>query len=232
MNQPHYIQLQILRKLLFSPSLRYSELRPHTSIENNQMSFHLDKLVEQSFVIKTKQGYQLTEIGKEYANQMDTDEVRMMKQGKISVIPCCVRQNEGVNQYLIYTRLKHPFFGFQGFPAGKINFGESVYVAVKRELSEETVLNGDPELFAITHYIVFNKKHELLEDKYFYFMKFMNPQGKLDANNEGKFEWVKQDSVEKYVTKPFDDFFLTLSELKAWNGNLLFRENEHVTDGF
>lgn len=232
MKQPHYLQLQILKKLLFSPGLKYSELRPDDSIENNKLSFHLDTLVSQGLVNKKGDKYILTLIGKEYANRMDTEKIQIKKQGKIGVVPCCVRNIDGKKEYLIYTRLKHPFYGYQGFPTGKIDYGESVFDAARRELQEETNLKGDPELFCITHYTVYDKKHNLLEDKYFYFMKVENPLGELKANNEGKHEWVKESEVKQYITKPFDDFWISLGELQNFKGELIFRENKHITDGF
>lgn len=46
MKQYHDVQLKILRKLLFAQSLPYSQLKPDEKMENNQLSFHLDKLKE------------------------------------------------------------------------------------------------------------------------------------------------------------------------------------------
>jgi hypothetical protein len=60
MKQLHTIQLMILRKLLFAESLRYGELKPDKKMENNQLSFHLDALLEFSYVEKIDGGYRLT----------------------------------------------------------------------------------------------------------------------------------------------------------------------------
>jgi hypothetical protein len=45
MKQLHPIQLKILKKLLFAPQLKYTELKPEEHIENNQLSFHLNTLI-------------------------------------------------------------------------------------------------------------------------------------------------------------------------------------------
>ena len=39
MNDLHYIQLAILKKLLFSEGLRFSELKPFADLETNQLTF-------------------------------------------------------------------------------------------------------------------------------------------------------------------------------------------------
>src|SRR5690606_31041255 len=104
MNQLHYIQIKILRKLLFSNGLKFSDLKPLKEIENSQFKFHLDQLKRFKYVIKDSLKYKLTDLGKEFANQMDTDNEQIKRQGKISVIQCCVRDTNNENEFLVYTR--------------------------------------------------------------------------------------------------------------------------------
>ena len=115
MKQLHPIQLKILKKLLFAPQLKYTELKPEEHIENNQLSFHLNTLISIGHIEKVDQHYILTTQGKEYANRMDSGELYVQLQAKTGVLVCATRGQGDAQEYLIYTRKKHPFFGKQGF---------------------------------------------------------------------------------------------------------------------
>lgn len=137
MKQPHPIQLQILKKLLFVKSVKFTDLKPDKDIENNQFDFHLDQLIRFEYIEKLGKEYSLTSVGKEFANRMDTDKTTINIQAKISAVVAPVRINkDGEKEFLIYTRLKHPFYGCQGFMSGKIAYGEAVLEAASRELKE------------------------------------------------------------------------------------------------
>jgi ADP-ribose pyrophosphatase YjhB (NUDIX family) len=231
----HYLQLQILKNLLFAENLSFSKLKPE-GIENNKFMFHLDTLIAQGHIKKVGSKYMLTKSGKEFANRMDTDDAQFKQQAKIGVIMCCRRQAGNEGEYLLYTRLKQPFFGHQGFNSGKVQFGETVIAAAKRELREETNLEGEPELFLIEHHHVYDSEtKKLLEDKFFYFMKFEDPKGELLANNEGKFEWVKKDDFATFLTKPFETVereLYVVSRLEEFTGQIYFEELNHYTSSF
>jgi 8-oxo-dGTP pyrophosphatase MutT (NUDIX family)/predicted transcriptional regulator len=233
-NDLHFIQMSILKKLLFAESLKFSELRPDNNVENNLLTFHLDRLIKDGLVQKTEDGYKLTPTGKEFANRMDTDNNKVQRQGKISALQCCYRNINGELEFLVYTRLKHPFYGCQGYPSGKVQYGEQVIAASKRELLEETGLIGDPEIFMIDHYIVY-KDNELVEDKYFYFCRYLNPTGELTQSEEGKFEWVKESELDKVWTKPAEPIerMRYINErIKDTKSPLTFSESIHHTDNF
>ncbi|MBD3280506.1 NUDIX domain-containing protein [Candidatus Dojkabacteria bacterium] len=232
----HYIQMGILRNLLFSDGLRYSEMKPGEDLENNQFDFHLKELMKQGLIKKNDKLYQLTDKGKEYANTMDTDKIKVQKQAKIGAISVALRKIDGEWEYLVYTRLKQPFYGSQGFPSGKVQWGELCKDASKREFNEETSLDGEPELYRIGHHLVFNKNSgELVEDKIFFFHRIINPEGELKSNEEGKFEWVKEKDLRKYLKKPFETAEVIISEAlgaKNFDGVVGFYERIEHTDNF
>ncbi len=206
MKSLHPLQLEILQKLLFSTSLRFTDLRPNEEVENNQLDFHLHKLIELSYVEKRGLGYGLTSLGKEYAGRIDTSNRLITRQGKIGVIIGCIRERNGENEFLFYTRLKQPFFECQGFPTGKIQFGESIVETAERELFEETGLTGKASVIQLTHYRVRAiGTSELLEDKYLFLCKVSEPEGELiERSEEGLYYWVKESEVETVITNPFD----------------------------
>ena len=232
MKQLHEIQLSILKKLMFAESVHFAELKPE-NIENNQFDWHLKQLIKTKFVEKSAYGYKLTVEGRKYCNRFDTDSNKIEMQGKISALMVSMRNINGFNEFLMYTRKKHPFFNCQGFASGKIRWGETVVEAATRELFEETGLKGICEIINLWHYLVLDEDSSTKEDKYFFICRFVNPQGELISNNmEGLYEWIKEDNIEKWITKPFTDknevltlvkyaleikIPLTLSEMKMKN---------------
>jgi ADP-ribose pyrophosphatase YjhB (NUDIX family) len=211
-------------------------MKPNENIENNQLNFHIDQLLRDKNIEKVGSIYKLTPKGKEFANRMDTDTTVMKRQGKIGCIQCCIRTINNEPEFLVYTRLKHPFYGSQGYSSGKVDYGERTIDCSKRELFEETGLVGEPELFRIEHQIVYNKEtNELLEDKYFYFHKFLNPTGEIKPSEEGLFEWVPESKLATYITKPFESVerILMISNLmKQEKVELTYLEMNHYADNF
>lgn len=216
MNDLHPIQMRILTKLLFNPSLRYTEMKPDKEMENNTFQFHLDCLTKSGLVQKSGKIYLLTKDGKKFALRIKAENAKLVVQAKIGVSMGCVRKRKGKTQVLIYTRLKHAYYGCQGFPAGKIDQGESFMDAAKRELFEETGLNGIPELSGVFHYRIFDQEgSELLDDLLLILCRFVNPTGKLVSSHEGKYEWVDVDKLTEYITKPFQSKEWFLEEVET-----------------
>ncbi len=233
----HIIQLQILKKLLFSPSLRYSDLKPNPDMENNQLDFHLDSLINQNFVTKTGKNYVLTDLGKEYAGRMDTGETEIAKQSKVCAWVCCTRIKNGNKQFLIGTRLKQPFYGCQGFLGGKVRFGESIIEAAQRELYEEANLEGNPQIVSLKHFRVFGKEtNKLVEDKLMFLCWVENPKGNLtEKNEEGEYHWINKSDLPKYLTNPFEpleEFLSFVDEMDNFQGQLSIKEVVHHTEKF
>lgn len=216
MKQLHHHQLAILNKLVFAPSLRYSQLKPSPDLENNLFDFHLDKLIALGYVSKNSTNYILTPTGKEYSTRLDTQTVQIIKQAKLSAWMGVVRDTPTGQEYVVYTRLKHPFYGCQGFLGGRIQFGETVIQTARRELLEETGLVGEPHIVRLIHYRVFDPGHQLLEDKFMFLCRVLNPSGKLvSRNEEGKYEWVAKHNLHAYITNYFESEAVFLKQLAA-----------------
>lgn len=236
MKQNHPIQLQILKKLLFSNGLRFSDMKPDKEMENNQFTFHLDQMIAAGHIEKAGQKYILTPKGKEFSNRMDTQKIVIPHQAKISVILIPIKGSIKNREFLIYTRLKQPFYGCQGFMSGKVGLGEKVIDTAKREFKEETNLDGNPQIVALKHYRVFDKKtKELLEDKFMFYCTVKNPKGKLIPADEGKYEWVKRKDLKKYVTNHFESFDVLLEDIRlveTFDGDFKFSEIDHYSVKF
>jgi len=185
----HDAQVSILRELLFRPSATFAELQKPTDLSSDHFNFHIARLVELGYVQKVSRGsYSLTQKGKEYANKLDTDDNTIERQPKSAVI---VAAQQG-DKWLFQERLKHPYFGFWGFPGGKIRWGETIAAAAARELLEETGLTATVTYKGVYHeQVVSAETGEQLEDKIFHSFYCTDVSGTLITNFEGgKNEWL------------------------------------------
>ncbi len=204
----HEFQISILRELLFKPHARFRDLKK-VNITNDHFTFHLKHLIKEGLVAKKDGRYSLTDDGKEFANRMDTDALKLERQAKIGVALHAIRESNGVKEYLVHQRLKEPFYGWYGSHSGKIRWGENPYLTAKREFKEETGLTGDFELKGVVHYHHFHKDGRLLEDKYFWVFRVNNPEGHLKKTvPEGRNIWMNEQEYRK-----LKNVFATVDEM-------------------
>jgi ADP-ribose pyrophosphatase YjhB (NUDIX family) len=182
----HPVQTGILRVLLFNPLARFSELNAH-DISSDHLTFHVKRLVELDLIEKSDEQYRLTVRGKEFANRFDTDQpaMKVERQAKIAVSVGCVREKNGVREYLMQQRLKQPYYGLHGFVSGKMRWGETVLETAARELEEETGLVGTLTLVGIIHKMDYTSGGALLEDKFFFIVRADDVRGTLRTEFEG-----------------------------------------------
>jgi 8-oxo-dGTP pyrophosphatase MutT (NUDIX family) len=183
----HDAQTAILRELLFKPVAGYAELQKPTGLASDHFNFHVQKLVEMGFVEKPSRGkYTLTVKGKEHANKLDTDNNTIERQPKVAVMLIIESLINGKKHYIMQERLKQPYYGFWGFPTGKIRWGETIIETAERELIEETGLTAEYKICGLHHEIVYQQENnDLLEDKMFFIIHCTNIQGKLKEKFEG-----------------------------------------------
>ena len=196
----HEVQTIILRELLFLPSARFSDLRQKTDLDSDHFKFHVTRLVEVGYVEKLPAGdYQLSQLGKEYANKLDTDKNVIERQPKSAVI-IVVKKGDKV---LVQERLKHPFFGFYGYPGGKIRWGETILQAAARELDEETGLAAIMTYRGVYHeHIASKETGEILEDKIFHIVSATSPTKKLIEQFEGgRNSWMTVENLQSIDKK-------------------------------
>lgn len=200
----HDAQTSILRELLFRPAAGYAELQKPTKLTSDHFNFHIARLVEIGYVEKVSRGkYKLTPRGKEYANKLDTDANTIERQPKTAVILAIEKDGK----WLFQERLKHPYYGFWGFPSGKIRWGETILQTAARELKEETGLVADHAFKGIYHEQVFQlETGEQLEDKIFNVIHCTNVRSKLIEKFEGgRNAWMSLVQVARQ-SKKFESY--------------------------
>lgn len=226
----HTVQTAILRELLFVPSARFSDLQKTTELDSDHFKFHVGRLGDLGYIEKSEDGaYSLTPRGKEYANKLDTDKSVIERQPKSAVI--LVIQND-IGQYLVQERLKHPYFGFWGFPGGKIRWGETIMEAASRELMEEAGISASLIYKGVYHeHVKSVETNEIIEDKIFHIVHGQMIKGIVIEDFEGgRNAWLAADDIRNKdkVYKSFD------IELQVGMGQKSFVEltQEYTTNQF
>lgn len=220
----HTAQTSILRELLFQPSVTYAGLQKPTGLSSDHFSFHINRLVELDLVEKPQRGtYRLTPKGKEYANRLDTDNSTVERQPKVSVI-LVIWRDESRTELLLQERLKNPYYGFWGYPTGKVRWGETILAAAERELLEETNLSARFSYHGIYHEHAYkNDLATLLEDKIFLITSATSGGGKLSDAEGCHNEWVTLEQARQFE-KTFPGFDTVQAIV---NGEVVLSENEH-----
>lgn len=196
----HESQTKILRELLFLPKANFTLLQKATGLDSDHAKFHINRLVELEYLSKVDGKYSLSIRGKEYANKLDTDINTIERQPKSTTILIICRNKNGEKEYVAQERLKNPYYGFWGFPSGKIRWGESIYETAERETAEETSLVSNKwEHRGVYHERVKHKSTgEIVEDKIFHIMYTENISGELLTEFEGgRNKWMKLEEIKK-----------------------------------
>ena len=197
----HQVQTIIIRDLLFIPKASFSTLQKSTNLDSDHFKFHIKRLVELELITKNDNGeYLLTNKGKEYGNKIDTDLGVIERQPKSAVIIVIKNIKD---ELLIQERLKHPYFGFWGYPGGKIKWGETIIEAGARELLEETNLKAELSYMGLYHeHVKSAETGELLEDKIFQIVGGRYLKGNLIEEFEGgRNKWMSIDDLNKIKKK-------------------------------
>lgn len=229
----HEAQMSILRELLFHQKCSFAKLQKLTGMTSDHFNFHLQKLIELKLIEKVSRGtYTLTPRGKEYANKLDTDNNTVERQPKAAVILAIEREKDGKKEYLFQERLKQPYYGFWGFPTGKIRWGETIVQTAERELMEETGLTADHRIAGLYHELVYQEETgEQLEDKLFFVVHCTNTKGKLQVNFEGGHnEWMSRE-VALSQPKIFTSFDIEI-DIVSTDETFVERRVEYTKDLF
>lgn len=228
----HIAQMAILRTLLIKRTAAFAELARAANLTSDHINFHIKKLIAAGMVehvTKEYGKYRLTRKGKEYANRMDTDELVIEKQPKL-VVDIGIEDGDG--RFLFQERSKQPYYGYWGFPTGKIRWGETILEAAARELFEETGLTATLRSIGTHHKLDYDENGELLEDKYLLLVHGINPQGELLLETETHTNhWLTPDEY-RVLDKRFGDIDETLRYIRSSSPFLTETEYHYKADAY
>lgn len=230
----HKAQTSILRELLFVLEAGYAELQKPTGLTSDHFNFHIARLVEIGLVEKVGRGrYKLTHKGKEYANKLDTDNKTIERQPKVAVLLAIEREMNGRQELLFQQRTKNPYYGYWGFPTGKIRWGETIVRAAERELDEETKLSAEYRVCGLYHeHTYIEGQEEAMEDKMFFVVHCTNPTGELMEKFEGGLnKWMTADEARK-LEKRYTSFETELEMILGSKGAFVEEQHHYTKDEF
>ena len=139
------IQNHILSRLKNAKSLCYSDIQPE-KIPNDLYNYHLQFLVKKGLVVKSDDGYFLSEIGiKHVADPYSTNDA-ITSLFKINVITIVSRVNNKKIEILNQIRKSNPSYGKVGVMGGVVLKGELIEPAATRKLKQETGLEANFKL--------------------------------------------------------------------------------------
>lgn len=228
----HHAQMKILRALLLTTSGSFGELVKATGLTSDHTNFHIKKLISVGYVEHVPKEYgqcRLTRAGKLYANTMDTETYEIERQAKLTV-DLAIERSDG--KFIIQTRKKQPYYGGQGFPTGKIRWGETVLEAGARELMEETGLTATLRFVGVNHKLDYDESGNLLEDKYLFVIHGINPQGDLIESTETHSNaWMTPDEYKK-LDKQMGDIDATVAMLRSHSATVSEAKIQFKADDF
>ena len=181
---------KIYRTLIHFPGSSFTDLWDK-SIESNKFTYYLKKL-EQNGVVEKKEGkYYLTLKGKAEAVTLSGLTGKNVKRPYLALL--LVPRRKG--KYILYKRMKEPYYGVCGFPGAKVDFGEKILECAKRELMEEMNLVGEGKIVTIQNVLTINNGAIFAHMTQFVVL-FDEPNGDLITNSrEGTYNWATKQEV-------------------------------------
>lgn len=210
------IQNHILSKLKNAKSLRYSELQPE-KVPNDLFNYHLQFLVKKEFLVKSDEGYSLSEKGIKHVADPYPQNNTITSLFKINVITIVSRIVDGKIEILNQIRKSNPSYGKVGVMGGVVLKGELIETAANRKLKQETGLEAEFKLLGSERRIMY-KNGELFSDVLFPIAYSDTCEGHLIEDSDfGHNMWVPIEIAIKNESAEYDSIKSINIVLKAIN---------------
>jgi ADP-ribose pyrophosphatase YjhB (NUDIX family) len=217
---------KIFQKLMHFPNSTFSDLFDK-SIPSNKFTYYLKKMESDGLIEKNEGKYSLTLNGRMSAATIDGETGKNKKRPFVAMLLAIKKGDD----YILYTRMKEPYYGNKGFPGAKVEMGEEILLAAKRELFEETGLTCEGKIVTVQNLIDKNND-EIFNHIIQYVILFENPKGELiKENREGTYEWMNKDKIKKlknlfpdvpYVIDDIENNKFSIREIKIIQKNEKF----------
>jgi len=181
---------KIFKVLMHFPGSTFSDLWDK-KIESNKFTYYLKKMEKDELIEKKDGKYFLTLNGKSIATTISGETGQNKKRPYLALL-LIIKKNDN---YILYHRMKEPYYGNCGFPGAKVDFGEEVLESATRELKEETGLEGNGKIVAVQNALTINNG-KVFGHMTQFFVLFENPTGELiTESREGIYEWAKKEKI-------------------------------------
>jgi len=181
---------KIFRALMHFPGSTFTDLWDK-SVESNKFTYYLKKMEEEELIQKKKGLYFLTLKGKAESATVSGETGKNNKRPYVSLL--LVPRRDG--KYILYHRMKEPYYGCWGLPGAKLEHGEGILEGAERELKEEMGLEGEGKVVGIQNIVTTNDGIVFGHMTQFIVL-FDEPKGKLTGNNrEGTYEWAEKEKI-------------------------------------
>lgn len=152
----HHIQREIVYRLRFADSLRFSELQPE-GVENKLFSYHLKKVIAARLVQKNNDGnYSLTSLGRKIGKTASKTDHHILRAYSILLL-AVYDENRG---WLLLRRNSHPLRGLTGFLQATPQPGVSFIETAQLSFTEQTGMTANFSVSA-SGFMTINKQDEL-----------------------------------------------------------------------
>ena len=184
----HHIQRQIVYRLAFAPSLRFSELQPE-GLENKLFNYHLKKSISAGYVARNQDGsYELTPEGRRLGERSLSKQLEIADNAESILILAIRRQSD--KAWLLYRRKTHPLLGKVGFMHAIPRSGATVAEHARQVCLTETGLQADFRVLGAGFFETYDGD-ELESYVNFTFLVSDNAIGKLEQHNDfAEYFWV------------------------------------------
>jgi len=199
----------LLRELLFSESVKVSEIRKKIGKDADKS---LDDLAKRGLVEIKGNVCRLTTEGMRHISYVQGDTVTQVSQPLMCVFPIVHK----AGKILLHRRKKQPFYDYVGFPGGKLELGEAISDRLEKELKEETGLTAKKYRLAAMNSIrtLDDSNGRLSAHHVLFFFEVSDFSGKLiEKMEEGENFWCELSKVDG-ITPIFPDILPIIDAVK------------------
>jgi ADP-ribose pyrophosphatase YjhB (NUDIX family) len=200
---------KIFELFLTQKRLKFNEIEKVLGIRSNMVSYHLDIMQKEGFLVKQGDFYALTPEAERYIPLFEH-----MTGTELSPLPVVLVSVVYKNKILLMRRNKRPYQGYWALLGGKILLEESLEQASLRVVKEKSSLAGK---FISTNALL----HEQLENNgtvkhsfIIFFTKVIVGNNNATENHTGKLSWFSLPEIDPAHVIP-SDYWLINNKLNS-----------------
>ena len=137
---------KIFEQFLYNERLRFNEIEKATGIRSNELSYFLQKLIEEEILEKKGEAYGLHKEAEKYIPFF------VSNQDELSPLPVVLVAYRNNGKIMLLKREKRPYAGHWGLISGRILLDETIKNCAMRVIKKKAFLDGSFEgINAVVH---------------------------------------------------------------------------------